>query len=256
MSMRPEWSQRLLRKGVLVEETYRLFAGWDDARSVDENLESGLAGGFPTAGWEREVVSTLRRRLRHRDRMTPLIVLAKGGMAISDWRDCLRLWIGASEEPFHAFATGWLFEQREKGRNHLRSEDAGAFVETVARTRGAKAKPLSDYGRIRTARDLFRAAVDLGMLSGDGPVKTFASIAMSDDVTMFYAHMIADLEGSSSKMPASRLWRLAFLDPQDVHIGLLRLHQYRRLDYQVAGSLVQVGLPFKSAKEWAERLAA
>ena len=35
---------------------------------------------------------------------------------------------------------------------------------------------------------------ELGMLSGLGPVKTFASIAMSDDVTMFYAHMIADLE--------------------------------------------------------------
>ena len=33
------------------------------------------------------------------------------------------------------------------------------------------------------------------MLAGDGPEKTFASIAMSDDVMMFYAHMIADFEG-------------------------------------------------------------
>ena len=28
MKLRPEWSQRLLRKGVLVQETYELFATW------------------------------------------------------------------------------------------------------------------------------------------------------------------------------------------------------------------------------------
>jgi len=48
-------------------------------------------------------------------------------------------------------------------------------------------------------------ATELGMLSGLGPVKTFASIAMSDDVTMFYAHMIADLEGNPSKMPSGAI---------------------------------------------------
>jgi hypothetical protein len=94
------------------------------------------------------------------------------------------------------------------------------------------------------------------MLSGLGPVKTFASIAMSDDVVMFYAHMIADLEGNSSKMPASKLWRLAFMTHADVHVALLRLHQFRRLNYEVAGNIVQVGLPYKSALECAERVAA
>jgi hypothetical protein len=256
VKLRPEWSQRLLRKGVLVEETFNLFAAWDVSQSEQQNLVSGLAGRFSTAGWEHEVVATLRRRLRNRERMIPLITLAKHGMSLVDWRDCLRLWIGASEEPFHSFAIGWLFEQHEKGRYNLRTEDVRAFVDKVVGSRGAKAKPLSEYGKIRTARDLLRAATELGMLSGYGPMKTFASIAMSDDVMMFYAHMIADLEGNSSKVPASRLWRLAFLGPQDVHITLLRLHQYRRLDYQVAGSTVQLALPFKSPKECAERLAA
>lgn len=256
MRIHPEWSQRLLRKGALVEETYKLFATWDDDRSDEENLSSGLSGRFSTAGWEKEVVATLRRRLRNRERMMPLIILARHGMSVSDWRDCLRLWIGASEEPFHAFATGWLFEQHEKGQYNLRTDDVRVFIEKLLQSRGAKVKPLSDYGKIRTARDLLRAASDLGMLSGHGPVKTFASVAMSDDVMMFYVHMIADLEGNSAKVPASRLWRLAFLAPRDVHIALLRLHQYKRLDYQVAGSIVQVGLPFKSARECAERLAA
>jgi hypothetical protein len=256
MKLHPEWSQRLLRKGVLVQETYELFAAWDNALSEVQNLTSALSGQFKTAGWEREVVVTLRRRLRHFDRIRPLIALAKGGMSIHDWRDCLRLWIGATEQPFHEFATGWLFAEHEKGRHQVRTDDVHAFMDKAAASREPKSKPFSEYGKLRAARDLLRMATDLGMLTGDGPVKTFASIAMSDDVTMFYAHMIADLEGNPAKMPASRLWRLAFMAATDVHVALLRLHQFKRLNYEVAGNIVQVGLPFGSALECAERVAA
>lgn len=256
MKFRPEWSQRLLRKGVLVQETYELFAAWNDALSAAQNLKSALSGRSSTAGWEREISATLHRRLRHFDRIRPLVALAKGGMSIHDWRDCLRLWIGATEQPFHDFATGWLFAEHEKGRYQVRTDDVHAFIEKAAASRGPKAKPFSEYGQLRAARDLLRMAADLGMLDGHGPVKTLASIAMSDDVTMFYAHMIADLEGNSAKMPASRLWRLAYMSPPDVHVALLRLHQFKRLNYEVAGNIVQVGLPFGSALECAERVAA
>ena len=42
MKLRPEWSQRLLRKGVLVQETYELFAAWDDGLSGCQNLKTVL----------------------------------------------------------------------------------------------------------------------------------------------------------------------------------------------------------------------
>jgi hypothetical protein len=256
MKFGPEWSQRLLRKGVLVEETYDLFAGWDDKLSTPDNLKQALSGQHATAGWEREVRATLQRRLRHIDRIRPLIALAKGGMPLPDWRDCLRLWIGATEQPFHDFAVGWLFSEHENGRHHVRSDDLKAYVAKLAETHAPKGGSLSEYGKLRAARDLLRIAADLGMLAGNGPVKQFASIAMSDDVTMFYAHMIADLEGNASRMPSSRLWRLAFMAATDVHVALLRLHQFKRLSYEVAGNIVQVGLPFGSALECAERVAA
>jgi hypothetical protein len=82
-------------------------------------------------------------------------------------------------------------------------------MEKAAAARGPKAKPLSEYGQLRSARDLLRMAVDLGMLAGDGPTKTFASIALSDDMTMFYVHMISELESDTTKILSSRLWRLA-----------------------------------------------
>ncbi|MFG3593094.1 BrxA family protein [Bradyrhizobium sp. RDI18] len=256
MKPSPDWSQRLLRKGVLVKETYEVFGAWNDNLTESQNLKATLSGRFATAGWGREVESTLHRRLRHLDLIRPLIALAKSGMSLADWRDCLRLWIGATEQPFHDFAITWLFVEHEKGRYQIQTEDVRAFFDKVAATRGPKAKPFSDYAKLRGARDLLRMATELGMLSGLGPAKTFASIAMSDDVMMFYAHMIADFEGNSSKMPGSKLWRLAYMAHPDVHLALLRLHQFRRLNYEIAGNIVQVGLPYKSALECAERVAA
>ena len=46
------------------------------------------------------------------------------------------------------------------------------------------------------------------------------------------------------------------MGPADVEREILRLHQFRKLDYQAAGSLVQLSLPCKSSREYAERMVA
>jgi len=255
MRVAAEWSQRLLRKGVFVQETYQLFANWEFDLSPELNLERGLRGRQTTQGWDKEVVVTVRRRIRDFARVKSLIVLAQRKMSIGDWRNCLRLWVGATEEPFHTFATGWLFDERVRGRSVIRSEDLIPVVDEVAARLAPRASPISDYSRIRAARDLLKTAADLGMLEGGGPDRRFSDIALGDDVLVYYAQLIADLEGDPSRVPASRLWRLAYMSPQDVHLALLRLHQFRRLNYQVAGSLAQLALPATSAVEFADEVS-
>jgi hypothetical protein len=44
--------------------------------------------------------------------------------------------------------------------------------------------------------------------------------------------------------------------PADVEQELLRLHQFRKLHYERAGSIVALSLPFESAAEYAESLCA
>jgi hypothetical protein len=44
--------------------------------------------------------------------------------------------------------------------------------------------------------------------------------------------------------------------PADVEHELLRLHQFRKLQYEVAGSIVQLSLPYASLTEYAEKVAA
>ncbi len=46
------------------------------------------------------------------------------------------------------------------------------------------------------------------------------------------------------------------MSPSDVERELLRLHQFRKVDYQVAGSIVQLTLPCANACEYAERMVA
>ncbi len=254
--MRPEpvFSQRFLRKGPLVEETYRLFSGWNDEKTVSENLDFAFLGRFPTIAWEREVRATTSARLKNADAIRPLIALARNGMKLDDWRDCWRLWIGATEEPFGGFARDWLFPQMQSGRHQFRAQDVRKYA-IMAWSLHSPKRPLSEHGVVRAARDLVHTAAQLGLLSGDGPVKTFSAIPNSDDVMLFYVQMIADLEGSAAKVPGSDLWRMMMISASEAHVVLLDPHQYKRLDYQVAGSLVQLTLPHLSALDFAESLS-
>ena len=61
MKVRPEWSQRPLRKGVLVKETYEVFAAWDDSLTESQNLKATLSGRYPTAGWVQSSGEGMRK---------------------------------------------------------------------------------------------------------------------------------------------------------------------------------------------------
>jgi hypothetical protein len=47
-----------------------------------------------------------------------------------------------------------------------------------------------------------------------------------------------------------------FMVPADVERELLRLHQFHKLHYEVAGSLAQLKLPCASLADYARELAA
>lgn len=249
-------SQRLLRKGALVEETYILFSNWDFDRSLESNFDQICVGRFRTQAWEGEVKTTVRRRFRDIEAAAPLIVAAKNGLPLEEWRHCLLFWIGSRERLYHDFALKWLFPEFESGRYQIRSEDVQPFVRTMWRRLSGEGSPLSEYGILRTARDLLRMAGDFGLLAGNGPRRTFSPLHLSDRCFLYYAHAIAEAEKSTSRVPTSELWRLALLQPSAVIDTLLRLHQFRKLHYEAAGSLVQLTLPCASSLEYAERMVA
>jgi hypothetical protein len=249
----PVWSQRLLRKGSFAEETYNLFAQWNFEQRAAGNLAKAFSGQFKTRGWEVEVRATTAGRLRDFDAVRPLVRLARA-IPFAEWRDCYRLWITATEEPYGIFVLKWLHHEREAGRFQLRADELRPFVQTSWAEAGKP--PLSEYGQVRAGRDLVKLAVELGLLTGSSVIKTLGHPGLSDRAFLFHVYLIAEFEGTPAKVVESPYWRSSFMAPSEVHHTLLRLHQYRKVDYQVAGSLVQLSLPHPNSLAFAEAMAA
>ena len=245
-------SQRLLRKGALVQETYRLFLEWSDDATFQVNFDRVFSGALGTLAWQREVKATLSARFGDFANARPLLALARGGLQLDSWVQCYSVWLAIHEPLFRNFICEWLYPEYGSGRYCVRTEDVVHHLAKAWYAAG-KAQRLSEYGLLRSARDLLRMARDLRILEGRGPAKTFASIHINDDVALFVCHLITECEGAPSKVPASNLWRLFLMSAERVHEMLLRLHQFRRVDYHVAGSLVQLSLPCSSPSEYTER---
>jgi hypothetical protein len=249
-------SQRLVRKGALIQETYNLFKNWKDEISFDQNFNQTFQGSFRSEAWKKEIYSTLRRRFRNFDTAKSLILLARSGYDISDWKYCLHFYIAIHETLYRLFLATWLYREYQSGRPTLLTEDAVQHVVSVWKSANPGTTPLSEYGATRTARDLLRMARDFGLLEGEGPTKTFSSVHLSDELILYFCHTIASEENSASRVLTSELWRLVLLSQDQVHAHLLRLHQFRKLDYHVAGSIVELNLPYTSAWQYAERMVA
>jgi hypothetical protein len=94
-----------------------------------------------------------------------------------------------------------------------------------------------------------------GLLRGS-VLKEFASYHLPERSFLYLLHAIRDERQSPGKVIAAFDWRMFLMRPADVERELLRLHQFRKLEYEVAGSLVQLSLPCASSREYAERMVA
>lgn len=247
-----------IAKGALIEETYAVFAAWDFARSKKENLDRLRAENFigsRSATWLRDVAKVLNRRFEPESRDRPLILLAQSGCPLEEWKPLLLWHITRDEFLLRDFLENWLFAAYESGMFRVRTEDAESYLGGITKRGGQIEHAWSEETVKRVAAGLLKMAVDFGLLRGS-VVKEFASYHLPERSFLYLLHAMRDGHVSPSRVVASPEWRLFLMRPGDVEHELLRLHQYRKLEYQVAGSLVQLSLPCTSTREYAERMVA
>jgi hypothetical protein len=250
-------STRLLRKGALIEETYKICRAWDLQNSFRANLDRLRAEnliGARNGAWLREVLATISSRFQSSETLQPLIVLAQAGLDLDRWRDCLLWHVGQQDTLFSIFLQEWLFPAHEMGKAYIRTDDVVPFVVEQTQGRVAGGAGLSDYGQVRAARDLLLMASDFGLLRGR-VIREFTTYRISDVGFLYVLHALAGCETNAQRIIEATDWRMYLLQPSDVEHELLRLHQFRRLDYQVAGSLAQLSLPHSSLLKYAEGIA-
>jgi hypothetical protein len=253
----PAFSQRLVRKGALIEETYRAFSRWDNTKSVPENIESIRAQnpmGAPNESWLREITATLSSRFSHGDSVAPLAILAAGQHPIERWRYCL-LWQFATTDSLYAqFATDFLFAQHQNGIAAFDTDAVVPFIEKLDADGGFECA-LSPYGRLRTARDLLRMAAAFGLVEGT-PVRRFTNDPIPEDAVLFALYSLMDQVQSVSRSIKSPRWRVFLMTPSDVEHELVNLHQFRRLRYEQAGSVRELSLPHANLMEYCRSLVS
>lgn len=249
------YSTRLLRKGALVEETYRVLACWEPDDSVAANLDrirETNPVGAKNESWLREVTATLSSRFGVGESLAPLAALAKAQYPLERWKFCLLWHFGSTDGLFLRFMVEFLHPQHEEGIAAFETSAVLQFVESIEREKLLGA-PLSGYGRVRLARDLFRMAGAFGLVAGQ-PRRRFTQIVIPDDAILYALYSLQADIPSVSRALQSRRWRLFLLAPSSVERELLNLHQHRRLRYEQAGSIRELSLPHSSLLEFVRSL--
>ncbi len=253
-----KFSTRFIRKGPLIEETYRIFLEWDLDKPFSENIDCARKHNTPGAdneSWLREITTTLSSLFSKDSLLDSLIILAKN-TDLEIWRPCVLWHIGRIDEIYYRFATEWLEPEHSSGRFLIRTSDVEPFVRQLTQHRLIKKKKgLSDYGVIRAARDLLRFSTAFGLLTGT-VVHEFTSYHLPEASFIYLLHAMSEVYKNPRDMIDSSDWHLYLMNSNDVERELLRLHQYRKLHYEVAGSLVELSLPCASTSAYVKEMLA
>jgi hypothetical protein len=98
-----------------------------------------------------------------------------------------------------------------------------------------------------------RIGVDFGFLTGTQS-REFASYHLPEQSFIYLLHAMMDREANARRIIDADDWHMFLMDAADVERELLRLHQFRKLHYEVAGSLAQIKLPAASATDYVREI--
>jgi hypothetical protein len=245
-------------KGTMIEETYAVFAAWDLSRTKRENLDRLREEnyiGATSATWLRDVAKVLNRRFDPAGRDRALVVLAQRNTPLHEWKPILLWHMTRDEFLLRDFLKNWLFPMFEKGAYRVRPEELDEYLRDLPQRGGVTEHAWSIATQRRVAAGLLKAAVDFGLLKGSVH-REFAGYHLPDSSFLYLLHALRDTGLSGQRTISSPEWRLFLATPADIERELLRLHQFRRLQYEVAGSIVDLTLPHATALEFAEEMAA
>lgn len=244
-------------QGALVEETYRLCSIWDFTKNKDQNLEAVLTSDFighRSSNWARDIRKVLRRRFDFNGPDRPLAELAQHRCPLVIWKPILLWHITRDEFLLGDFLKKKLFKIHQDGGLYVFAADVIPYLKALGQP-GRSGGGWTDYTIKRVAAALLKLATDFGFLAGVAK-RSFISYQLPDEAFLYLLHAIAERHPNAKAIIQSEEWRLFLLDPDDVEREILRLHQFRKLHYEVAGSLAQLTLPSESALAYARKIAA
>jgi len=244
-------------KGPMIEETYAVLRDWDFSRSREENLREvrdNNTVGASSANWLRDIYKVLHRRFAPNDGDRPLALLAKAGVSMDVWRPILLWHMTRDEFLLRDFLCNWLFRQYEEGALRIRTEDLHPYLKEL-HTRELVKDVWKDTTMKRVASALLKMTVDFGLMTGTA-VREFVSYHLPEESFLYLLHAMFEVHGNGADVVHAPDWRLYLMSTTDVERELYRLHQFRKLRFEVAGSLMELALPRDSPAAYVEEMVS
>ena len=251
-------SSFLATKGAMVEPTYRAFQQWDLGASLADNvrrIRETNPVGAPSTGWLKDFGKLLLRRFDPLAEDRPLVELAQHGSDLDTWRPALLWHLSRTDPLLTDFLTSWLFELHDQGIVLIRTEAARGYLRSYLKAHLPAGRPTWSETNIQaSATGLLHSAVDFHLLRGR-QVKHFEAYRLPDQSLVYLLHALMDKYQSTRRIVDADDWRLFLMRPSEVEEELLRLHQYGKLRFERAGSLLELTLPFSTAADYARSRA-
>ena len=239
--------------------TYAVFRDWDLEQSKFENLrrvreENSI--GATSAHWARDVAKVINRRFDPAGRDRPLVDLALAGCRPEVWNPLLLFHMTRDEFLVRDFLINWLYPHFVKGSYRLHTDDVAIYLGTLGKRKDIEwSGEWSDSTTERVSSGLLRIAADFGLLTGTA-YREFASYHLPAESFLYILYALAESEPNARRLVDAEDWQMFLMDSNDVDRELLRLHQFNRVHYQVAGSLIGLKLPHESLADYARELCA
>ena len=244
-------------KGSLIDETYAAFQLWDleqDKQSNLRRMKERNVLGAKSAHWLRDVAFVLSRRFDPVGRDRPLVELAIAGCDRDVWKPLLLFHMTRDEFLVRDFLIRWLYSKFAQGAYRLQTDDVTNYLRSLSGKKGVEwSGKWTDSTTSRVASGLLRIATDFGLLIGTAH-KEFASYYLPEQSFIYLLHAMADVEPNARRIIDAEDWHMFLMDTSDVDRELLRLHQFRKVHYEAAGSLAQLKLPHRSSADYAREL--
>ena len=208
--------------------------------------------GARSDSWLTKVARVLNRRFETDGPDRPLVELAQAGLDREVWRPLMLWHMTRREFLVRDFLVGWLYPQYRDGVLVVRAEDAWPYLRALPASVIGE-KPWTERTVKRVASGLLRIAADFGLMSGK-VTREFATYRLPDPSFLYLLHAMRERLGSPGRIIECPDWRMYLMSPADVEQELLRLHQFRKLHYEVAGTLRQLELPCESLEDYVKEL--
>lgn len=246
-------------KGALIDETYAVFQAWDFSRPQAENLrriQDENHVGATSTNWARDVAKVLHRRFEPEGRDRPLVELAQAGCARDVWNPLLLWHMTRDEFLVRDFLIQWLYPLYADGVYRLHTAGVVLYLKSLTKKKDIVwSGQWTDTTTMGVASGLLRIATDFGLLTGS-QAREFGSYHLPEPSFLYLLHAMAEAETNARRIVEAPDWRMYLLDVADVEREILRLHQFRKLHYDVAGTLAQLKLPYDSLAAYAKELAS